>query len=81
MLDGTTPRRSKIVMTSPERPPITGLVETSVVYDPGRPRGISVGINGAMGADLNADALEEVCRRGGLFGLPGRIWVEAHGYS
>lgn len=68
-------------MTSPERPPITGLVETSVVYDPGRSRGIAVNINGAMGADLDAEVLEEVCRRGGLFGLPGRIWVRAHGYS
>ncbi|KAK7692557.1 hypothetical protein QCA50_004187 [Cerrena zonata] len=76
-----TPRRSKIVMTSPERPPITGLVETSVVYDPGRPRGTAVRINGAMGADLNTEGLEEVCRRGGLFSLPGRIWVKAHGYS
>ncbi|CAL1706810.1 unnamed protein product [Somion occarium] len=76
-----TPRRSKIVMTSPERPPITGLVETSVTYDPSRPRGIAVNISGAMGADLSMDVLEEACRRGGLFGLPGRIWVKAHGYS
>ena len=74
----STHRQTKIVMTSPERPPITGLVEISIAYDPLRPKGISLSVNGAMGADLNHDTLEEVCRRGGTLGLPGRIWMKSH---
>lgn len=66
-------------MTSPERPPIPGLVEMTVAFDVSRPRGIALNINGAMGADLQGDALEEVCRRGGLLSLPGRIWAKSHG--
>ncbi|KAL6308090.1 hypothetical protein BKA93DRAFT_871257 [Sparassis latifolia] len=72
-------RGARIVMTSPERPPMPGLVEISVTFEPRRPRGVSVEINGAMGADLQIDVLEEVCRRGGLLGLPGRVWVQAQG--
>ncbi|KAI0930632.1 hypothetical protein AcV5_007296 [Taiwanofungus camphoratus] len=71
--------RTKIVMTSPERPPIPGLVEMTVAFDVSRPRGIALNMNGAMGADLQGDALEEVCRRGGLLSLPGRIWAKSHG--
>ncbi|KAF5386175.1 hypothetical protein D9615_002383 [Tricholomella constricta] len=73
------PRRPRIVMTSPERPPISGLVEIAVVYDESRPRGIVIEINGAMGSDLEADVLEEICRRGGTLGLSGRVWAKAHG--
>jgi len=71
--------RARILMLSPERPPIPGQVEISVAFDPSRPRGIALNINGAMGADLNSDVLEEVCRRGGLLGLPGRVWAKSHG--
>ncbi|KAI0373267.1 hypothetical protein BV20DRAFT_938026 [Pilatotrama ljubarskyi] len=74
----TPPRRARIVMTTPERPPISGLVEIGVTFDPARPRGVAVDVNGAMGVDLRVDVLEEVCRRGGLFGLPGRVWKKAH---
>ena len=75
---GAPHRTAKIVMTSPEQPPISGLVEITVAYDSSRPRGIAVSINGALGADVNVDTLEEVCRRGGLLGLPGRVWAKAH---
>lgn len=64
-------------MTSPERAPIFGLVEITVAYDCTRPRGLALSINGGMGADLKMDALEEVCLRGGLLGLPGRVWAKA----
>ncbi|EIW60768.1 uncharacterized protein TRAVEDRAFT_71063 [Trametes versicolor FP-101664 SS1] len=78
-LGGAGPtRRARIVMTAPERPPISGLVEIGVTFDPGRPRGVAVDISGAMGVDLRVDVLEEVCRRGGVFGLPGRVWKKAH---
>ncbi|KAI0648314.1 hypothetical protein C8Q79DRAFT_905736 [Trametes meyenii] len=78
---GAPPRRARIVMTTPERPPISGLVEIGVTFDPTRPRGVAVDVSGAMGVDLRVDVLEEVCRRGGLFGLPGRVWKKAHGSS
>ncbi|KAI8999049.1 hypothetical protein BD414DRAFT_512589 [Trametes punicea] len=74
----TSQHRARIVMTTPERPPISGLVEIGVTFDPSRSRGVAVDISGAMGVDLRVDVLEEVCRRGGLFGLPGRIWKKAH---
>ncbi|KAK7472915.1 hypothetical protein VKT23_001020 [Stygiomarasmius scandens] len=67
--------RPRIVMTSPERPPISGLVEISVNYDETRSRGVSVDINGAMGVDLAPETLEEICRRGGTLGLSGRVWA------
>lgn len=73
-----TPQHARIVMTVPERPPISGLVEIKVTFDSVRPRGVEVVVNGAMGVDLHVDLLEEVCRRGGLFGLPGRVWKKAH---
>lgn len=39
-LGGAGPtRRARIVMTAPERPPISGLVEIGVTFDPSRPRG------------------------------------------
>lgn len=72
-------RTTKIAMSLPERPPITGLVEVSVAYDSAKPRGVAVTVDGAMGADLNIDALEEVCRRGGALGLAGRVWAKTHG--
>ena len=70
---------ARITMTTPERPPISGLVEIAVTFDPSRARGVAVDITGAVGVDLNTEVLEEVCRRGGLLGLPGRGWKKAHG--
>jgi len=78
-LDFSPGLRPKIIMTSPERPPISGLVEITVSYDEKKPRGISVSVQGAMGLDIKNTDLEEICRRGGTLGLPGRIWANAHG--
>ncbi len=69
---------ARITMTAPERPPISGLVEIGVTFDPSKPRGVAVDITGAVGVDLNTEVLEEACRRGGLLGLPGRVWKKAH---
>ncbi|KAF8813664.1 hypothetical protein BYT27DRAFT_6350544 [Phlegmacium glaucopus] len=80
-LDFPPPSRPKIVMTSPERPPISGLVEITVTHDETKPRGISVEIQGAMGSDLKPADLEEICRRGGTLGLPGRVWANGHGLA
>jgi len=65
-------------MTSPERSPISGLVEVSVVHDETKPRGVSVEVQGAMTSDLKPADLEEICRRGGTLGLSGRIWARGH---
>jgi hypothetical protein len=65
-------------MTSPECPPISGLVEITVGLDEMKSRGVFVDIRGALGTDLNTDVLEEVCRRGGALGLPGRVWASSH---
>lgn len=72
-----TPRRPKIVMTSPERPPMSGLVKITVVCDETKPRGVSVEVNGAMGAEIRTQDLEETCRRGGVFGLSGKVWKQS----
>jgi len=72
------PCRPKIIMTSPERPPISGLVEITVTYDEAKPRGIAVEVSGAMGSDIKLDVLEEICRRGGTLGLSGRLWSNSH---
>ncbi|KAI1784243.1 hypothetical protein LXA43DRAFT_1101647 [Ganoderma leucocontextum] len=69
---------ARITMTAPERPPISGLVEIGVTFDPSKARGVAVDITGAVGVDLNTEVLEEACRRGGLLGLPGRVWKKAH---
>lgn len=71
------PRRPRIIMTSPEQPPISGMVEISVTYDEMRPRGIAVEVSGAMSSDIKLDVLEEICRRGGTLGLSGRVWSNA----
>ncbi|TFY58921.1 hypothetical protein EVJ58_g6110 [Rhodofomes roseus] len=68
---------ARILMSSPERPPMPGQVEIAVTFDPSRHRGVALDINGAMGAELNPDVLEEVCRRGGILSLPGRIWARS----
>lgn len=72
---------TKIVLRSPEPPPGFGMFEISVEYNCARPRGVEVKMEGAFGADLDVDKAEEVCRRGGLLGLPGRVWAKLYGRS
>lgn len=64
-------------MTLPEQPPISGMVELAVSLDATRPKGVAVNLSGAMSVDLEVDVLEEVCRRGGIFSLPGRVWANS----
>ena len=40
--------------------------------------GATVKVQGAMGVDVQMSTLEEAVRRGGTFGLPGRIWAASH---
>lgn len=72
--DSTNPR---IVMTSPERPPMTGLIKVTVTMDVKMLKGVQIQVDGALGVDLKKDTLEEVCRRGGALGLAGRVWAGA----
>ncbi|TFY74484.1 hypothetical protein EWM64_g9528 [Hericium alpestre] len=67
----------RIVLTLPERPPISGLVEIFVSYDPTKARGVSVDVRGAVPVELPLEGLEEVVRRGGIWGVPGRVWQRA----
>jgi hypothetical protein len=68
-----TGSRPKVVMTCPERAPITGLIEIAITYDEKKAGGVCVAIQGAVGLDMHGSTLEEVCRRGGTWGLAGRI--------
>ncbi|KAJ6558539.1 hypothetical protein DFH09DRAFT_1037086 [Mycena vulgaris] len=70
-------RRTRILMTCPERPPISGVVEITVAYDETRPRGVSVELSGAMGCEMKPESLEEISRRGGTLGLSGRVWANS----
>ncbi|KAJ8507102.1 hypothetical protein ONZ45_g10486 [Pleurotus djamor] len=56
----TTPSRPRILMSSPERPPMSGEVQITVEYDETRPRGLKVDISGMIGLDLNKEIMEEV---------------------
>jgi hypothetical protein len=78
LFDQPRPTQSaQITMTLPERPPISGLVEISVGLDDTRPTGVSVNVGGVLSSELKVEALEEACRRGGIFSLPGRIWTNS----
>ncbi|KAF4598401.1 hypothetical protein EYR38_006803 [Pleurotus pulmonarius] len=72
-----TPSRPRIAMSSPERPPMSGDVQITVEYDETRPRGVKVEVSGMIGVELNKETMEEVARRGGVFGLPGRVWTSS----
>ena len=60
---------------------MSGLIEITVTHDESKPRGISVDVQGAMGYELKAVELEEICRRGGVLGLSGRVWANGGGLS
>lgn len=74
-LDFFSGSRAKIVMTCPERAPISGLIEITIGYDEKRAQGVSVTIQGTVGLDIEVSKLETVCRRGGTLGIGGRIWI------
>ncbi|KAI0044331.1 hypothetical protein FA95DRAFT_1497228 [Auriscalpium vulgare] len=71
------PTASALVLSCPEHPPIPGLIDIVIAYDASRPRGVAIDVRGAMSADIHVDVLEEAVRRGGAFGLPGRVWAGA----
>ena len=56
LMGQSRPNHARITMSTPERPPISGLVEIAVTFDPSRPRGVAVAISGAMGVDVDVDA-------------------------
>ncbi|KAF7321439.1 hypothetical protein MKEN_00664400 [Mycena kentingensis (nom. inval.)] len=70
-------RRTRILMTCPERPPASGVVEITVAYDETRSRGVAVEVTGALGSEVKTETMEEIVRRGGALGLAGRLWTQA----
>lgn len=67
----------RLTMTLPERSPLTGFTEIVVSYDQSKANGVKVEVGGRMGMEgsgIDAEVLEEVCRRGGALGLAGRVW-------
>jgi hypothetical protein len=76
--DSLLPGNAQLRMVCPGRGPIPGRAEISVTHDPTAIRGCRVDIGGALGGlgvDVDVEALEEVVRRGGGLGIPGRVWV------
>lgn len=53
-----------------------GSLAIEIALDPSRPRGLRLEVGSGMdGVDRQfLDTLEEVCRRGGGFTMPGRLW-------
>ena len=78
-----TPTRTSIILTVPERPPISGLVHIVVTYDETRARGVRVDVRGVLSMSMDVDGeseeMAEMCRRGGIFGLAGRVWSAGGG--
>jgi hypothetical protein len=74
-------------MTIPDPSPMqtpglgSGMLEISVAHDARAPKGVKVEVGNeaglGVGAGVNVDVLEEVCRRGGAMGLAGRVWAAA----
>lgn len=75
--------RRALVMSAPTRAASGGAVEVYVTQDESRPWGVYVGVKrgprvGAVvaGGDMEREERwEEVVRRGGVFGIPGRLWA------
>jgi hypothetical protein len=68
-------------MTLSERPPGMGMMEVVVEHDLGRERGVKVTVARAGGnvigmeVEVEVEKLEEMCRRGGVFGVVGSLWA------
>jgi hypothetical protein len=69
-----------VILTIPERPPISGLAQILVTYDETKARGVRVEVTGVLAMTVDQDVeggsetMAEMCRRGGIFGLAGKVW-------
>lgn len=56
-----------------------GMVEVVVEYDEGRSRGVRIQVASSGGGEGRMEEVvvevEEMCRRGGVFGVLGRLWA------
>lgn len=72
-----------IILSSPAKAPATGLVELRVSFVPGSSNGAGTG-GGDCGVKVEASpgidtkGMDEIVRRGGIWGLPGRVWTKNH---
>jgi len=68
-----------IVLSSPARVPAAGMVELRASFGEfGNKVGSSgsdCGVKVEASAGVDTRGMEEVIRRGGIWGLPGRVWV------
>ncbi|TDL26215.1 hypothetical protein BD410DRAFT_784285 [Rickenella mellea] len=65
----------RIVMTVQTREASPSQVQITVGHDPTRPKGVRVDVNGSLPfTTIQVDKLEESARRGGIFGLAGKVW-------
>ncbi|KAI6134610.1 hypothetical protein EV401DRAFT_1846272 [Pisolithus croceorrhizus] len=76
-----------IILSSPAKAPATGLVELRVSFVPGSSNGAGIGLgNGGGDCGVKVEAspgidtkgMDEIVRRGGIWGLPGRVWTKNH---
>lgn len=80
-----------IILSTPTRAPAVGLVELRVSFVEENSTGIGAGFGGSTGPSgsdcrvkveslhgIDTRGMEEVVRRGGIWGLPGRIWSKGH---
>lgn len=74
-----TPARppAMIILSSPARPPGTGLVELRASFVQGSGGG-ECGVKMECLPGVETRGMDEVVRRGGVWGLPGRVWVKSH---
>lgn len=74
-----TPARppAMIILSSPARPPGTGLVELRASFVQGSGGG-ECGVTMECLPGVETRGMDEVVRRGGIWGLPGRVWVKSH---
>jgi hypothetical protein len=73
------PTRTSVILTVPERSPISGLAQIVIAYDETRARGVKVEVKGVLGMSIDAESesMAEMCRRGGVFSLAGKVWSAA----
>ncbi|KAI6131631.1 hypothetical protein EDD16DRAFT_870110 [Pisolithus croceorrhizus] len=76
-----------IILSSPATAPATALVELRVSFVPGSSNGAGTGPGNGGGdcgvkieasAGIDTKGMDEIVRRGGIWGLPGRVWTKNH---
>ncbi|KAI6002811.1 hypothetical protein EDD15DRAFT_2157641 [Pisolithus albus] len=72
-----------IILSSPAKAPATDLVELRVSFVPGSSNGAGNGggdcrVKVEASPGIDTKGMDEIVRRGGIWGLPGRVWTRNH---